>query len=352
MKTKFDSYATKGLPEGCKYCVKGQKSVLFLGGKCSRNCWYCSLSDSRKKSSQACINERPIKKDRDLIREIKESNSKGVGITGGDPLVYFRDTVRYSKLLKKNFGKDFHIHVYLPLNLVDEKKLSSLSKSIDEVRFHPTFVASSSEELKAKERQKIILASKIFGKENTGIEVPMLPEKKKEIYDFVYSLKDYLGFVNLNEFELSETNFDRVINNYSLNEDTCTVFGSQKAGKWILAKAEKDKLKMKFHLCTAKTKDFHQYRNRLAKHNILPYGIKLKNGNVLYFVVRDNSFRNLLKIRKITKNYFNDKKRKRILIDMDSVLEVYDRSDLKIARIEEQPVFGNEVVELSWIGRE
>lgn len=350
MKTKFDSYATNGLPGGCKYCVKGEKSVLFLGGKCSRNCWYCSLSNSRKKEVKAFINERPLSSLKELVSEINESNSRGVGITGGDPLVYFLDTIKYSRILKKKFGRTFHIHVYLPLNLVNEEKLKKLSKSIDEVRFHPTFVAGSSDSLKEKERQKIIIASKIFGKKNTGIEVPMLPEKKKEIYEFVYSLRDYLGFVNLNEFELSETNFNRVTKEYSLNEDTSTIFGSQKAGKWILNKAEKDKLKLKFHMCTAKTKDFHQYKNRLKKHEILPFGNKLKNGNVVYFTVLNNSRENLKIIKKVTKNFFNDKERKRILINMDDVLDVYEDTDLKIARIEEQPVFGNERVELSWVG--
>ena len=37
---------------------------------------------------------------------------------------------------------------------------------------------------------------------------------------------------------------------------------------------------------------------------------------------------------------------------MDKVLDVYDKTDFKIARVEEQPVWGNERVELSWIGED
>lgn len=350
MKTKFGSFFEGGVAEGCKYCVRGEKLVLFLGGKCSRNCWYCSLSENRKKSDEVSANERPVKRGKDLIREIIESHSKGAGITGGDPLVYFSRTIKFAKLMKRKFGKNFHIHVYLPLNLVTERKLRKLSKYIDEVRFHPTFLVDSSKD--EGEKQKIRIASKIFGKANTGIEVPMIPSKKEEIFDFIFDLKDYLGFVNLNEFEISETNFKIITKDYSLNEDTCTIHGSQKAGKWILSKVKKNKLKLKFHLCTAKTKDYYQYNNRLSRHDILPFGKKLKNGNVLYFVVMDNSKEKLKEIRKITKNFFNDKNRKRILINMDDVLEVYDNTDLKIARIEEQPVFGNERIELSWIGED
>jgi len=47
-KTKYDSYCINGIAEGCKYCVRGEKLVLFVSGKCSRQCWYCSLSNKRK----------------------------------------------------------------------------------------------------------------------------------------------------------------------------------------------------------------------------------------------------------------------------------------------------------------
>lgn len=348
MKTKFDSYNLNGLPKGCKYCVRGEKAVLFLGGKCSRSCWYCSLSDSRKKMERAFINEREIKRTKDLVEEIKASKSIGVGITGGDPLVYLSKTLKFSKILKDKFGKKFHIHVYLPLNLVTENTLKKLSKNIDEVRFHPTFLVDNSNEI--LEKEKIKQASKFFGKNNVGIEVPMLPEKKKEIYNFVYSIKENIGFVNLNEFEISETNFIIVTNKYKLNEDTYTISESKKAGRWILDKAKKDGLKLKFHLCTAKTKDFHQYKNRLLRHKILPFGNRLCNGNVVYFVIYEEPKENLIKIKKLTKNYFYDKERKRIILKIDDVLKVYENLNLRIAKVEEQPVFGNERVSLEWIG--
>jgi pyruvate formate-lyase activating enzyme-like uncharacterized protein len=35
-------------------------------------------------------------------------------------------TCDYIKLLKKEFGKSFHIHLYTPMNLVDEKSLKAL----------------------------------------------------------------------------------------------------------------------------------------------------------------------------------------------------------------------------------
>ena len=341
MKTKFESFCSPDVCKGCKFCVKGEKLVLFIGGKCSRNCWYCSLSKNRKNS--------PKKNSKEMIKEAIESNAKGAGITGGDPLVYFKKTMKYAKALKKKFGKKFHIHIYLPLNLVTEKKLLKLNKYIDEIRFHPSFLIDNSKH--EEELNKIKLASKIFGKTNTGIEVPMIPDKKKEIYNTIKELKNYISFANLNEFELSETNFDIMTKKHTFNEDTYTIRNSITAGKSIIQKATKEKLKVKVHLCTARTKDCYQYINRLLKHNILPLGNQTDEGTVVYFAHYYEKLTTAKKqIKKLTKKFHIDKQNKRIILDMNEVINLYDK--IKVARVEEHPTFGQDRLEFSIIGEQ
>lgn len=352
MKTKFESYCNKDVAEGCKFCVKGEKLVLFMGGKCSRSCWYCSLSQNRKTTETAYANERPIKNTKDVIIEAKLNHSKGAGITGGDPLVYFSKTLKYARALKKTFGNKFHIHIYLPLVLVDKDKLLKLKTCVDEVRFHPSFLNSKNDELKKEEFDKILLASKIFGVKNTGIEVPLIPEKAEEIFEFILRLEGKIGFANLNEFELSETNFERTTENYRLNSDTYTIRDSLKIGKKIIAKAKREKLKTNVHLCTAKTKDSYQFINRLLKYDILPHGNRTNEGTVVYFVTMDNSKKTENELKKFTKKYFNDKEKKRFIVDMDSVLQIFENSNLKIARSEEHPTYKGERLEYSIIGED
>ncbi|MFA5084343.1 MAG: radical SAM protein, partial [Candidatus Paceibacterota bacterium] len=117
-KTKFASYCTNKLPEGCRFCVKGQKLVLFITGICSRNCFYCSLSEKRKNKDIVWANERECGSPKDAIAEAIASRAEGAGITGGDPLIVLDRTIKYAKALKKKFGKKFHIHIYLPTKLV------------------------------------------------------------------------------------------------------------------------------------------------------------------------------------------------------------------------------------------
>ncbi|MFA4960467.1 MAG: radical SAM protein [Candidatus Pacearchaeota archaeon] len=348
MKTKFNSFKINNIAKGCKYCLRGEKLVLFMGGKCSRNCWYCSLSKSRKKCEIFFANERPIKKIRDLIAEVKESNAKGAGITGGDALIHYEKVFKFSKKLKKKFGKNFHIHIYLPLNLVTIKKIKKLSKYIDEFRLHPSFMISRDKKTLNEELDKIRNVSWILKKERLGIELPLIPGKEKEIISFVSKIKDYISFLNLNEFEISETNFDRVVKNYGVNNDSYTIPNSKIGGLEILKFFKKDKLKI--HLCTAITKDKHQYVNRLLKHNILPFGNKTGDGNVIYFATYPKNLRKVARqIKKITLNYFVDKNKKRVIIKMVDVKKVYDKMGLKIARVMEPPTYNSDYLEFSYI---
>lgn len=350
MKTKFGSYCEKGVAEGCKYCVKGEKLVLFVGGRCSRSCWYCSLSKNRKNSNRMFANERPCENINSLIKEAKMSNAKGAGVTGGDPLVYFDKILKSCMALKKEFGKSFHIHIYLPLNLVDETKIKKLSRWVDEFRFHPSFLALENETLKEKEIQKIEMASPIVGKENCGIEIPSTPKRKKEILEFILKIKDSISFVNLNEFEISETNFNEMVKHYKINKDSYTIKGSIRMGKWILRKLRGTDIKV--HLCTAKTKDLYQYRNRLKRYKILPYGNFTEEGNVVYFCVyyKGKLIDTEGKIKKISREYYVDKKRKRIILNMNDVEEIYEKTKLDIFRIVEPPTFEAEYLEKSKIG--
>ncbi len=328
-KTKFSSFCMNGIAKGCKHCVLGKKLVLFVSGKCSRNCWYCSLSRKRKNKDVIYVNERKCRKIKDLIQEIKESKSVGAGITGGDPLLSLNKTIKYAKAMKDNFRKKFHIHIYLPTKLVSKEKLRKLTEYIDEVRFHPEFLCSG----KTEDIEKIKLARLFFKKQNIGIELPLLPDKKQEILDFILQAKDFIGFVNLNELELSDTNFDKMTKKYKLKQGGYVVSESKEAGLWILKNLEKRKIKLKIHLCTAELKNCSQYKNRLLLHDILPFGKRTKDGSVIYIVIN--------KKLKLKGTYYDKDKKRTILSEKTArkLLNQANHGKHKIFRIEEFPTF-------------
>lgn len=340
-KTKFGSYCVNGIAEGCRFCVRGSKLVLFITGICSRNCAYCSLSEKRKSKDKVWANEREIKNSKELLEEARESNAKGAGITGGDPFLRLEKTLKYAKILKKEFGKSFHVHIYLPTKLSNKEKLKRLAKDVDEVRFHPEFLCKRLDETEmGEEIEKIKAASLIFGKKNTGIELPMLPERKKEILDFIRRVSKHIGFVNLNELEIGDINFEYITNKYKMDKEGYTVKGSIEAGKWILKQIEKEKLKLKTHLCTAYLKNWHQYQNRLRLHKIQPYGKRTKEGNVVYLAVYAKNAGELKKLEKELKKFGKihiDKRKNRVILKESTAKRILGK--YVIRRVEEYPTY-------------
>eukprot|EP00825_Cyclidium_porcatum_P018601 TRINITY_DN21191_c0_g1_i1.p6 TRINITY_DN21191_c0_g1~~TRINITY_DN21191_c0_g1_i1.p6 ORF type:complete len:126 (-),score=18.57 TRINITY_DN21191_c0_g1_i1:483-860(-) len=69
----------------------------------------------------------------------------------------------------------------------------------------------------------------------------MIPDRKKDFLNLIIKARDFIGFVNLNEFELSETNMDKVTKKYKLNEGGYVIRESKKAGIQLLRELKKKK---------------------------------------------------------------------------------------------------------------
>jgi pyruvate formate-lyase activating enzyme-like uncharacterized protein len=256
-KTNVYSWKKGKLPKGCAYCVKGEKLVLFVTGLCPNKCFFCPVSEKKCGKDVIYANEWKITSPKDILEEAKLTKAKGAGITGGDPLVKLDRTVKYIKLLKKNFGKNFHIHLYTPLNLVTETRLKKLHQAgLDEIRFHPMLD-------KPKEWKRIELANKF--KWDVGVEIPIIPGKKAQTKKLIDFIKDKIDFLNLNELEISDTNVNKLVEKgfKPKNKLSYGVKGSEKLAKELLNYLKKTKLNI--HYCTTTTKDKAQLARRIKR---------------------------------------------------------------------------------------
>jgi len=266
--TKYYSKLLGQLPKGCKQCVRGEKLVIFVTGVCPQKCFYCPISPNKQDKDITYANERLVKKDDDLIAEAKDNSAKGAGFTGGDPLARLERTCNYLKLLKKEFGKSFHCHLYTPLILVTEDSLKKLYDSgLDEIRFHPDFENQKGK----KDWKKMLLASKFDW--DVGVEIPVLPDKleeMKELVDFIAKNsfskeKNGFKFLNLNELEVSELceeAFEK--RDYKIKETNYYgVEGSEEVAIELMKYVEKKGYEFDVHYCTCTLKDKVQMGNRL-----------------------------------------------------------------------------------------
>ena len=108
MEDALDRY----IAPGCTLCRKGAKLVLFVTGRCDRDCWYCPLSAERKGVDQVFANDREVATDDNLLAEARAMSALGTGVTGGDPLLEPGRVVRFCRVLKAAFGPDHHVHLY------------------------------------------------------------------------------------------------------------------------------------------------------------------------------------------------------------------------------------------------
>jgi len=280
--TKHHSYKIGTLADGCKQCVLGRKLVLFITGLCHYKCYYCPISEKRRNKDIVYANERPCYSIKEVIEEAKLSGSHGAGITGGDPLVVTDRCCEYIKALKKYFGKEFHIHLYTPLDLVNKERLKKLYKAgLDEIRFHLYL------DRKKELWPRLNLALKYNW--NVGVEIPAIPGMKKETIEMIEFIKDKVEFLNLNELEISEMNAkDLTDRNYLVKDKiSYAIKGSRNLALDILKYCNKN-TKLRVHFCTSKLKDGVQLINRVklrAKNLAKDYDILTNDGSMIRGVI-------------------------------------------------------------------
>ncbi|MBS3165617.1 radical SAM protein [Candidatus Woesearchaeota archaeon] len=258
---QYYSYNLGELPLGCQFCVKGEKLVLFVTGICPRRCYFCPVSDQKYGKDVEFANERPVIEEADIIAEAQAMDAKGAGITGGDPLSKLDRTISCIKLLKSKFGKQFHIHLYTSLILVNEKSMKELYESgLDEIRFHLDLDSSEI-------WNRIKLAKKYSW--DIGVEIPCIPGKEKETRKIIDFVHNKVAFLNLNELEMADNSLSTLgeIGYKTKDELSYAILGSKDMGLEMIEYVKNKKYTLPVHFCTAKLKDAVQLTNRIKRES-------------------------------------------------------------------------------------
>lgn len=248
--------------------------VLFVTGRCPRSCWYCPISTERRGRDIAFANDRKITAIDDIIDEANLMSALGTGITGGEPFLVIDRVVEYCQLLKEQFGKEHHIHLYTGLapRIADLERLEGL---VDEIRLHPPH-----------EQWDHILISPFINSAklarrlgfSIGIEVPSLPG----IGALSITLP-FIDFMNINELEWSETNAGAMRERGFDLEDS---YHNAVGGAYRMARGMVRRRKV--HWCSSAFKDSVQLKERLkriAYNTARSFEEITPDGTVLYGVV-------------------------------------------------------------------
>ena len=187
---------------GCRICGEGHWSCLFINNICNCSCFYCPTAqdDTAIPETQGITFDNP----ENYIGYIKKLGFKGVGLSGGEPLLTFGTTIDFLSNIKKESGDSVYVWMYTNGTLLDEEKVKKLAEAgLDEIRFDLTATAYNT--------QKLRLA---LGKiPNITVEIPAIPEDLDKLTNMAVEL-DSLGvnYLNLHQMRLTPHNFKNLFN--------------------------------------------------------------------------------------------------------------------------------------------
>ena len=359
-KLEWGSILSGQMSKGCQQCIKGEKMVVLVSSKCTSNCFYCPLSLERKQADISYANERPFTKISDMLIEAENMTARGASMTGGDPLELhsFSQTLLYCQALKSKFTNEFHIHAYTRGKELNEEMLLQLSPFLDEIRFHVINLD--------KDFSTIELATDYDI--DVGIEVPIIPTKGLEYYkslikkfESIIPKKSQFYFINLNELEISETNYRKLLSHglKEHNNNQSAVQGSSELAREVVEWASHHS-SVPVHYCALSTKDNIQLPNRLfriALKRKLPSDVIIEEGSdrglLVRGVIRANGH-DLDKIKEFLvmeldippKLIYKDKRKDRILTNAAILEEIYEEikqefSQVQAGLVEEYPSYDN-----------
>lgn len=260
----------RGLPLGCRYCMKGVKLVVFITGLCDEKCFYCPVSREKLYRDRVWVDEEKAKNINDVVAEAYRIGAEGAGITGGDPLRTPRRTIAVIRLLKQIWGQDFHVHLYTSGRYALPNTLWALEASgLDEIRFHPTT---------PQLLERILLAKRVMKRTRVGVEIPVIPGREAELKELILWLdKHGIEFINLNELEASASNLDNLLRRgYAVDKERYIVKGSEEAALELVDWASRTTRKIIVHYCPARYKDRIQLRLRLLRKALRIHGCSEK----------------------------------------------------------------------------
>ena len=275
-KMECGSLCTGRIAKGCEHCINGSKMVLFVTGVCDCGCYYCPVSLEKKGLDVMYANEGRVRTDEEILAEAEAMDATGTGITGGDPLQDIERTLHMVHLLKDRFGKGHHIHLYTAT--IDPEKVALLEEAgLDEIRFHPPLgMWTRMDETRLRD---IVSGTSM----DVGLEVPAIPGTGKELDALLrYAREVGVDFVNINELEFSESNWDMMESHgFQVRDELSSAVLDSRETAVAAMKANK---KLSIHFCSSTFKDGVQLRRRLirrAEHTCTAYQVVTEDGTVV-----------------------------------------------------------------------
>ena len=261
---------TGDLSPGCIICGEGYWQCMQINIVCTANCFFCPQNRKIKTESPPrepdtnCTIPNP----KSYLKYLKRFNFKGVGITGGEPLLVFELVLSYLNEIRKGFADKIYLWLYTNGSLVDETKLEKLKQAgLNEIRFN---ISANNYDLKP-----VKLATRYIN--TVTVEIPAIPEDYEIVKKSLPEMKKIgVKHLNLHNLRASRHNYRNLLKrNYTFlhNHPNTTLESELTALKLVKYSLDK-KIGLPINYCSEVYKDrlqgkgYRRWTAPLAKDDV------------------------------------------------------------------------------------
>ena len=247
--TKLDM---RNLAPGCRSCVAGGWSCLFINGLCNCDCFYCP--SSQNELGLPTTNTVSFRHPADYVAYLERFGFTGASISGGEPLLTPKRSIGFLGAIKRRFGSSLHTWLYTNGTLLTEEiALQLRDAGLDEIRFD---IGAGGYNLRTLKKAAGIIPT-------LTVEIPAVPEAvdtlKRLLNDMLEIGVDHL---NLHQLRLTPYNYPRLQpRGYRyLHGEKVTVLDSELAALELMRFALEQRVELPINYCSFVYKNRFQAR--------------------------------------------------------------------------------------------
>ncbi len=214
------------LSPGCKICVEGRWSCLFINGLCNCSCFYCPTSQDE--IDLPMTNSVSFRHPADYVDYLERFGFTGASISGGEPLLTPKRSLGFLYAIKRHFGHKMHTWLYTNGTLLTEELVQQLHDcGLDEIRF----------DIGATDYNLQPLRKAIGNIETVTVEIPAIPEELPRLKRLLPELRDRgVKHLNLHQLRLTPHNYRHLVKRgyRFLHGEKITVLDSELAALELL----------------------------------------------------------------------------------------------------------------------
>jgi uncharacterized protein len=237
--TKVDC---RDLSPGCRACMAGSWSCLFINGRCNCNCFYCPSPQDQTGAPQT--NGIPFAAADDYAEYLASLGFTGASLSGGEPLLTTERTLDYISAIRRRCGDGIHIWLYTNGTLLSGDTCRRLRDAgLDEIRFD---IGATRHNLK-KLRVAVGIIPVIT------VEIPAVPEEFSLMKEKLAEMADAgVNHLNLHQLRLTPHNFRNLESRgYTfIHGEKVTVLESELAALRLVRHALENRIPLPVNYCS------------------------------------------------------------------------------------------------------